>query len=388
MACATDHRCVPAWQIYELRIASSFAKFRPVYKRSKRFVPAKRQRTVAHGPRSSSRALIRLDTEKLRKKALAALKKAEQGFQEADRSRKNFEAIELRAFERWKHLTLGPAFAELHRLMEELQEVEYHLAMAEEEHWRTGQPLWKCFERWKAAEAERRLHPEQPPPVFGPEIDDDDDEDDIFGIFDFDEDDDDFADEEMRGPRGGDRPPALHRTDGPPGKTQAKGDLRSHYRQLCRLLHPDAAGELTAEKCALWHQVQDAYAERDEVRLGNLLARVQQMIGLDVLPRTLAELKSAADHYRRARERLRSALRDATHHPAWMFSLRNETDRNRMANALRYDIGEQSRLLQQRLQYIRQLLTPRPQSAAGNRAKPGGRGRARRSNDPGLDFLF
>ncbi len=396
-------------------------------KRSKRFVPARRKRTGAHGPRSSSRALIRLDTEKLRKKALAALKKAEQAFEEADRSLKNFETIELRAFERWKHMTLGPTFAELHRLMQEVQEAEYHLAVAEEEHWRTGQPMWKCFERWQKAEEERRLHPEQPPPEAGPEersgrkgsplSDEDNDElDDIFEALFDDEDEADFTDEEMReiiretamgdiarqmgidvdamdseelreffrdGPS-----PETRRAGGPAKKAQAKGDLRSHYRQLCRLLHPDAARELTAEKSALWHQVQDAYAERDEVRLGNLLARVQQMIGLDVLPRTLAELKAAADHYRRARERLRSALRDAAHHPAWMFSVRTETDRNRMATSLRYELDGQSRLLKQRLSYIRQLLAPRPKSASGNRAKPQGRRRNPPRDTLNLDFLF
>lgn len=394
-----------------------------MYKRSKRFIPAKRQRVAPRGPRSTSRALIRLDTEKLRKKALAALQKAESAFEDADRSLKNFENAELRAFERWKYLTLGPTFAELHRLMEQVQEAEYHLAMAEDEHWRTGQPLWKCFERWKAAEAERRLHPSQPPPEAGPEersgrkggLFDDEDDDDFFDDI-FADDDIDLTDDEIREiiretPMGDiakqlgidvdsmnseelrtffrDGPsPDTRRAGGPARKAQEKGDLRSHYRQLCRLLHPDAAGELTAEKSALWHQVQDAYAERDEVRLGNLLARVQQMIGLDVLPRTLAELKAAADHFRQARERLRVALRDAAHHPAWKFSVRSEVERNRMAHSIRYELEEESRRLKARLTYIHQLLAPRPKSAPGNRAKPQGRRRRPPRDDLNLDFLF
>jgi hypothetical protein len=340
-------------------------------------------------PPSKSRALIRLDTAKLRTKAFAALRKAEQAFEEADRTLKEFERVELRAFERWKHLSLGPTLTELHRVLDEVNEAEFHLARAEEEQWRTGLPLWKAFERWKREEETRRLHPE-PPPEATAEDDPDLSDEELRRIFDesplsdlVDElglDLDDLSAEELKDILEGNPPPRPHgKTPRPDLKPRKNDTLRQHYRQLCRLLHPDSAGELTEEQRATWHQVQEAYAHGDAVRLETILARVQQAAGHALHPRTLAELKDAAHHFRQARERLRSLIAEARRHPAWNFSARGEPERKRLEREFRREIECDCANLRRRLAEIRAALRPRTDST--RRAA-----RSRRSDS--LDLFF
>jgi hypothetical protein len=308
--------------------------------------------------------MVRLDTESIRARAHKTWRKAQKAFELDDAQLKTFERQEILAFERWKHQQLGPLLAELMQADRELDEAEYHLAMAEEERWRTGQPLWRAFMTWQQNEERRR---KSPPPL------EDDCEDpkwreilkeelkdsplgdlaDELGIDLDDIVDENFEHEEPPRPRG--RGAFPHRAK-PAG---ISASLREIYRKLCRLLHPDAAGELTVEQREIWHQVQEAYRAGDVARLDTLLARVEQGEGGHMKPRTIADILALARHYQRARQQLRSLLAQARRHPAWNFLKRTVQQREILENQLRAELDFHLFQVRQRLTRIRSLLAPR-----------------------------
>ena len=327
--------------------------------------PAQARPPARPGPKPRRRAvhlgggLIALDTAKVRDQALRTLQRAEQAFNELDQRLKEFETLEVQAFERWKYERLGPCLSDLARAAQELDEADYHLAMAERESLRTGKPLWQAFQSWqRKADADAAPDPEP---------------DDRNAFFDalrkaakgsplgdlaealgLDTDPLPFDDEEagLPGPHA-DRAPA-----------HVKPNVRDLYRKLCRLLHPDAAGTLSPEQSELWHQVQEAYAARDPARLDTLLARVEHGATSALRPRTVAEIRSLAKHFRQAQAKLRGVLADARRHPAWQFRKRDAANLARLERAFRRDIEHDLRAMAHRVAQIRAALAPRPAPAA------------------------
>jgi hypothetical protein len=321
-------------------------------------------RARADAAQSGCVSLIPLDTKTLRAAALRTLRKAEEAFAEDDRALAAFEKEDVPAFERWKHVRLGPQLAEVARLGEALNEAEYHIAMAHEERWRTGRPLWQAFQLWQKREELRRLRPDPPEPQ--PPFDDEQDlldamkqalKDSPLGDLaeDLGIDLDDLSFEDMDT---WDEPPREGRRAGPtsPRDAELKSDLRDRYRRLCRLLHPDAVGDMTPERREIWHQVQEAYAAHDAARLDTLLARVERSAGVGIAPRTIAELRAMALHFRRARRKLRQVLAEARRHPAWQFVRRDEDGRGRLEREISRGIANTLQEMKGRLEWIRRAL--------------------------------
>ncbi|MDQ3623703.1 MAG: J domain-containing protein [Verrucomicrobiota bacterium] len=95
--------------------------------------------------------------------------------------------------------------------------------------------------------------------------------------------------------------------------------IKELYRRLVRQLHPDRRGDLPPRERELWHEVQEAYRERDRERLEAVAARME--VGLNgaaggvpvsVLLRMTRDLQ-------RALHGLRDQLFRARKHPAWNF---------------------------------------------------------------------
>ena len=57
------------------------------------------------------------------------------------------------------------------------------------------------------------------------------------------------------------------------GKRDLVSECKSLYRKIVSLLHPDRAGEMTAERKNLWLRTQDAYADGDVLSLRSILDR-------------------------------------------------------------------------------------------------------------------
>ena len=57
------------------------------------------------------------------------------------------------------------------------------------------------------------------------------------------------------------------------GKRDLVSESKSLYRKIVSMLHPDRAGEMTAERKDLWLRAQDAYADGDVLSLRSILDR-------------------------------------------------------------------------------------------------------------------
>ena len=338
--------------------------------------PATRQRPKAE-PRTlvTARGLVALDTRKLRAQALKAYTKAARAFEKDDQVLTDFEQGDIPAFERWKHQQLGPLLAEIQQLDQELREAVMLHDIAMDESWRTGLPPWKALQQWHEAEARRRNRAEPAPSPLADDFGDlptDDDPDfnekmraflknsslgklaESFGI-DF----DDMPSEPPpdEGPRKG------QRSAGPVPRPELNASIRTLYRQLCRLLHPDTAGEMTPARREVWYQVQEAYEAGDAARLDTLLARVEQSAGVEIRPRTVAEILGMKQHYERARRQLRAVLRSARSHPAWEFVKRDERTRTQLEQDIRRDLTQAISSVRHQLDSLRKRIQPPPARA-------------------------
>lgn len=332
--------------------------------------------------------MLALDTRRLREKALKDCAKAAEAFEKDDRALKAFEQGDTPAFERWKHQRLGPLLAELQQLDQELMQAEALYDIALHESWAKGIPPWKALEQWRKDQERRRNDPEPEPPPDDPPDD---------ARFDVPEEDDPDFDEQMKefirnsplgrmaealgidlddlpsGPPPGGGFHARSRAEGPPHRAKPDASLRDLYRQLCRLLHPDAAGEMTPARRELWHQVQDAYEARDAARLDTLLARLERADGLEIRPRTVAEILGMKKHYERARQQLRALLRRARRNAAWGFLQRDEKSRAQLEREARGVLAMQLADVQHQLEEIRRTIEPpkaRPARPRTRKTKP------------------
>jgi len=126
-----------------------------------------------------------------------------------------------------------------------------------------------------------------------------------------------------------------------------EAEARRLYRVLARKLHPDAIGEVDSRARDLWLEVQAAWSSRDGGRLRALLALVDsdELATASPHPRrspSMAELGRELRALKRARDRLRAAVAEASSHPAWGFLQPGgrKKARRRAAQALERDLEQ------------------------------------------------
>ena len=99
--------------------------------------------------------------------------------------------------------------------------------------------------------------------------------------------------------------------------------LKSFFRKIAMLLHPDSAGLVSNQELELWYQAQRAYEERDIVTLEMVLARCDR-VGTNC--RTLSELR---EFVRQANIRLAALQESITsfgRSPSWRFLLLSKSE--------------------------------------------------------------
>jgi hypothetical protein len=132
--------------------------------------------------------------------------------------------------------------------------------------------------------------------------------------------------------------------------------LKSFFRKIAMLLHPDLAGLVSEQELELWYQAQRAYEERDIVTLETILARCDR-VGTNC--RTLSELR---EFVRQANVRLAALQESITslgRSPSWQFLLLNKSElqarlmivRGELRELIR-ELAQDAALLEQGLQRI------------------------------------
>jgi hypothetical protein len=105
--------------------------------------------------------------------------------------------------------------------------------------------------------------------------------------------------------------------------------LKTLYRQMVGILHPDRRDpKLNEELCTeLWHDLQQAYRDRDLERLRTVYARVEYSLGVNPPQQTTVwELRAEVENLRVAHRALRSEIKEARFEPGWQFSVRKDLD--------------------------------------------------------------
>lgn len=343
------------------------------------------------------RALVPLDTAKVRARLLKDRTKAEKALWKAEEEWRRFAEVDQPAYHRWVHGVGGPLRADVESLQRQFQRLSDVLnalcacaemrrddvdrvamdlvgfvrtttgKMTEElerlplDDWMTHATAF--FEREHArltAEAETRRAADGE----DGETEDDGDWDGVRGEdswggepdddanWDGDDGDDDWDDEDIDseldaifGRMGNAERATLRDFLGLPAASpprRASRPVRDLYRDLCRKLHPDAGGEMTASRRALWDQVQRAYEERDVETLEALLARTE----LELEPAAAARaapsrLLALIQHLKAGLRSVQSLIRRGKREPAWGFTAWTETRRQRAQERIRSELAGQ-----------------------------------------------
>ncbi|NCC51192.1 MAG: J domain-containing protein [Spartobacteria bacterium] len=264
----------------------------------------------------SCTALVLLDTKKVRRKAITALKRNRTSYTKAEKQWEFFEKQEMPAFRQWMAGNFGAMLSEGRELQQKIDysQTLYHAVMYECS--QSGDPPDVCYARV----LDMMEHPEKyrkEESRFDPFGDMDDEE--SFGDRDaYGEGEETWAEfeammDDMLGIDSGD------------GK-EAKGAcqerryrVRQIYRDLARRIHPDTSGEMTQEVKTLWHAVQEAYEREDLEALEVLQANLNMLGGAIPDSTSVSHIMELARSFREALRALRSTIRRAKKDPAWGF---------------------------------------------------------------------
>jgi hypothetical protein len=131
------------------------------------------------------------------------------------------------------------------------------------------------------------------------------------------------------------------------GKRDLVAECKSLYRKIVSLLHPDRAGELTAERKDLWLRAQDAYGDSDVLSLRSILDRCgastrDQYLTCSEIIGAIAEATVQLQAIEMFRER-------EAKEPSWDFCRLNEKKRKSRLRRVTKDLDEEENDLRSQL---------------------------------------
>jgi hypothetical protein len=123
------------------------------------------------------------------------------------------------------------------------------------------------------------------------------------------------------------------------GKRDLVSECKSLYRKIVTMLHPDRAGEMTAERKNLWLRAQEAYADGDVLSLRSILDRCgagtrDQYLTCSEIIDAIAQAAIQLQAIEMFRER------EATE-PSWDFCRLNEKKRKSRLRRVTKDLDEE-----------------------------------------------
>lgn len=284
------------------------------------------------------RRLVVIDQAPLRKKASAECAKVMNRLRKARADWTQYEMRDLSAFERWMSATFGALLTEVREAEERAGQLDVLVAEVES--------LYAFGICRTKREAYQRVTAPPPPPgaareeeeSFGP--DEEFDEFDLSEAFEdllmnaFGIDPDRMSDREyekmfsqFKATFGKGAPPPPFEEKSPPSaapEPPPASRLKTLYRTLVRRLHPDVRAGSDAQTSALWHEVQEAYAGRDEERL-EILSALTDLHEGEVDSRTsLWQLRGVLQELQRSLRALQKNMRRVKKHPAWGFATKSD----------------------------------------------------------------
>ena len=316
----------------------------------------KSNRKNPSAPCSKVRALIPLDTAKIRKSELNKLKHSKKTCATLADQVAQFEKKEAPAFSKWIHTQCGPILSKINSLRTESFSLQNTLHLAEE--------LCATFPQYTMKEcadaAVYYIETKGKIPAgfeffFEDAPSDESGADDPFGSFDdeldeegadaarkfFDSLFDDFDDApEFDGPD----PFAPTKRQKQKWAEEEKS-VKKLYRKIIRKLHPDRAGSSTPEQQELWHAAKKAYETNDLQTLQHIEANCDLLNEKLIRFASIASIRSGTNFYKQSCTQIRRTLRTMKKQPEWGFLSWTETKKNKVIKHYLQDLDDDLYLL-------------------------------------------
>lgn len=342
--------------------------------------------------KETCRALIPLDTKKIRAEYLNVFKRRKKALEKLEAELLRYDENDEPEFQKFLARTFGAEQTRQRELAERIglcHARHEKICFLAREHRMSKErycyclsvkvtpeiDFWSVLETELAAflEADRKMREEEEQREFeedAREFRDDDDDDDDYGEED---DDDEFS---------GDPEDVFKRILGslfgededPPPSESGERDLKRLYRELCLRYHPDKAGLHDAKTKRLWNEIQEAYSNRDLARLRFIHAGIAlESLETELVCSEIGEMIFDLDW--RIRE-TRSELRARKQTPFWGFSSWTEKRKKQAVKEIRFEFerslqmaGRQLRQMETELERLLRAWKPKPQSASMPRRK-------------------
>jgi hypothetical protein len=330
-----------------------------------------------------------VDQEPFLKKALSTCKRLRKELHKKQALLNDFEEHDRNAYQQWMNRTQGKKLTQIRELRDESNAwhfILHHLSQCAHFDFEAVPKLFKeLLDLKEKGSLYNYVPPKQPDPFgFGGDDDDDDewdDEDEWDEDDDDDWDDDDDDDDDMRGffdrmfGGGGSR----GQQAGSSRKQKAAEDarLKTCYRNLAKRLHPDHSELEESIREKRWHEIQEAYHNRDL----EALVRVEAICDMDDTGLSaelgLARLRDLAAYHQSHLKPIRDALRAAKQDIAFGFAANGPSSEvKRTVNA---DLKHERVEVQETLAHIKRHATAiRDEVAAQLRANEAAAERALR----------
>lgn len=309
---------------------------------------------------STVRALIPLDTEKLRKKELGALNRIKTTHEKLTSQITQFEKKDLPEFQRWIHQhgrSIRDEFQAESTAVFSLQNI-FFLAddLCSFYRNRTGKECVEAAQHYVETKGDIPKGFEAffaPPP---PEPEDVDDDFDPFGGGERKDDaagrDEDFAefrklmDSILNGEIDDDDPAfsgqfhsfGYRKRSLSEKLLQEKKTLKKLYRSIVQKLHPDRAGSSTPEQQELWHAAKQAYTMGDIQTLQHIESQCDLTRKDGLKSAAISSIRNGILFYKRANDKIRYEIRKVKRQPEWGFFARPDERKMRLVQHLLNDL--------------------------------------------------
>ncbi len=327
---------------------------------------------------SDCRAIIPLDTEKIRRNALRTLKKNKSDCAALDAKLTQFEKKERLAHQQWIQTHCGAEITECRALHEEIVLLENTLNLASDlDDFYPNRTRQDCVDAAVRFFETNGKTPEGYEAFFNPshaqEKDDsdpfEDADDDAKFSKDLDEDFRLFEEEfnDLFSRILPDKAPVPTRAE----YRREQKAIKGLYRRIARRLHPDKAGVTTPDQQELWHAAQAAYEAHDRETLERIDAHCDLLDTENTRFAPVSSIQTSIAFYKKACAQFRRSINLAKHQPEWGFLSWTEQKKQRVLQTHAQELSREIQfLIRQRDARKNHLKKMSQRSAASKKTAP------------------
>lgn len=288
-----------------------------------------------------------IDNAPLQREAWEEYRAARQRHDRAARDLHRHEQVDAPEYELWLHRTFPVEISTLRNLHEAVfskgRQVESVRVLAG----LTGRPPHKLWREQKAYEADPEAFQREFGDFFekrpGDTAENDEEED--------------FFHHAKSGADGWqERGNPFERPSAPRVSAAFSREAKAIYRRLVQYLHPDRGGEFTVVRKRLWHEVQQAWAERDTDWLARI--EVEWENANEVLSplSSLGRLRRAVEELHSARRDTEKKLRAYRRSQPWRFSMNRGKKRDVLHRETAANFQHDITFLQRQLEFLQNTI--------------------------------